>query len=183
VAGPALTVEVRADNPMIHAALVVGDADGVVVEPERAASLRDAAAAEDAIDYFERFRAAEMRRGENIPDAVAHAVCQMALELDVDAILCCTRSGQTARLISKYRPKAPIAVISPSEVTLSQCLALWGSVPVRIPMAENTDALIAASKAAAMEAGIVKDGSKVIIVAGVPVSKPGTTNMIKVDVI
>jgi pyruvate kinase len=142
-----------------------------------------AAAAEGGIDYFDRLDAIAMTRGKSIPDAVAHAVCQMALELDVDAILCCTRSGQTARLISKYRPKAPIAVISPSEVTLNQSLALWASVPIRIPMAENTDALIAAAKTAAVEAGIVNEGAKVIIVAGVPVSEPGTTNMIKVDVI
>jgi pyruvate kinase len=107
----------------------------------------------------------------------------MALELDVDAIICCSRSGQTARLISKYRPRAPVAVISPSEVTLNQSLALWGSVPMRIPMAENTDALLSAAKTAAVEAGIVNEGAKVIIVAGVPVSEPGTTNMIKVDVI
>lgn len=141
-----------------------------------------AEATEEAVDYVKQFQLQPMLN-ENIPAAIAHAACHMALALDAKLILCCTRSGQTARLVSRYRPHAPIGVVSPHQETLRQVMLLWGTYPIRVDIAEDTDAMIANAKQAAVQSGLAQTGDVVVIVAGVPVDVPGTTNMLKADVL
>jgi pyruvate kinase len=141
-----------------------------------------ATATEDEIDYVERFKAKPIKLGDDVEDAIAHAACHTALEIGAGVIICCTRSGQTARLVAKYRPDATVAVASPYENTLLRTMLLWGTYPIQIGMAENTDQMIAQAKKAALKSNLAGPGDRVVIVAGIPVDAPGTTNMIKADV-
>jgi pyruvate kinase len=139
------------------------------------------AATEGKIDYLERSKGRLIRVGDDGEDAIAHAACDTALRIGAGVIICCTRTGQTARLVAKYRPDAVIAAASPYEETLQKVMLFWGTYPIRIALAENTDAMITESKKAVLESGLAIPGDKVVMVAGVPVDAPGTTNMIKAD--
>jgi pyruvate kinase len=142
--------------------------------------VRIAAATETGINYIDKFRLAAMARGESFTDAIAHAACHLALEIGAKAVVCCTRTGLTARLIAKYRPDCPIAVVSPSEKTLRRCMLVWGSEPLQVAEMKDTDSMIAAAKEAVLKAGIAKPGENIVIVAGIA-AQGGTTNTIKAD--
>ena len=145
--------------------------------------VRVAAATEAGIDYIERFRQAAMQRGGDATDAVAHAACHLALQIGAKAVVCCTRSGLTARLVAKYRPDCPIAVVSPYEKTLRRCMLFWGTEPVKTEMATDTDSMIAAAKKAVLAAGIADAGQPVVIVAGIAAEADTATNTIKADIL
>jgi pyruvate kinase len=140
-------------------------------------------ATEEKIDYLERFKNSPIRVGADVEDAIAHAACDTALRIGAGVIICCTRTGQTARLVAKYRPHAAIAAASPNEETLQKVMLFWGTYPIRISLAQNTDAMIAESKKAVQKSGLAAPGDRVVMVAGVPVDAPGTTNMIKADLL
>ncbi len=138
-------------------------------------------ATEEKIDYVEGFRSRPIKAGEDIEDAIAHAAVHTAMEIGARLIVCCTRSGKTARLVAKYRPDATIVVASLHEETLMRSVLLWGTRPVEIAKAGNTDQMMAEAKQASLRAGLGASGDRVVIVAGVPVDAVGTTNMIKAD--
>ncbi|MBI1925712.1 pyruvate kinase, partial [Candidatus Poribacteria bacterium] len=142
-----------------------------------------AVATEAHVDYMEQFRRKPIIRGDDIPDAIAHAACHTALAIGAKVIICCTRSGQTARLVAKYRPHATVAVVSPYENTLQRMMLLWGTYPIQIELAENTDEMIAKAKEAVLASGLAQKGDRAVIVAGIPVDVPGTTNIIKAGVL
>jgi pyruvate kinase len=142
-----------------------------------------AEASEARIDYAGRFSAVAAHPGRSIPEAVAHAACFTAIEIGARVILCCTRSGQTALYVSNHRSPTRIAVISPHEPTLKRAMLYWNAESVRIGPSVDTDSMIDAAKRAVVEAGLAARGDRVVVVAGVPVDVPGTTNMIKADVL
>lgn len=119
-----------------------------------------------------------------IAEAVSHAVVSMAHYLKVAAILTPTRSGSTARLISRFRPQAPIIATSYRLETVHWLSLVWGVHPLYNPEPhDNSDDLIARCKSEALSTGLVKAGDTVLITAGVPPSEQSTTNLIKVEVI
>ena len=138
---------------------------------------------ETTIDYVEYFKRQPITLEESVPDAIAHAACHTAIEIGAKAIICCTRTGQTARLVAKYRPSAPIAVVSPYETTLRRVGLFWGAFPISIEFAPDTDTMIASAKQAVLKSGLVQTGDQVVIIAGIPADVPGTTNMIKADIL
>ena len=142
-----------------------------------------ARASEAKIDYAGRFSAVAAHPGRSIPEAVAHAACFTAIEIGARLILCCTRSGQTALYVSNHRAPTQIAVISPHEPTLRRTMLYWNTASVRIGSSTDTDSMIDAAKRAVLDAGVASRGDRVVVVAGVPVDVPGTTNMIKADVL
>lgn len=142
-----------------------------------------AEASEARIEYAARFAQVAVDETKSIPEAVAHAACFMALEIGARVILCCTRSGQTALYVSNYRAPTKIAVISPHEPTLKRTMLFWNTTSVKIAPLKETDAMIQAAKDAVVAAGVAQRGDRVVVVAGVPVDVPGTTNMIKADVL
>ena len=153
--------------------------------PVEATKMMDdvALATEEKIDYIEQFTSRLIKPGDDVHQAMAHAACQTALEIGAKVIICCTRSGQTARLVSKFRPHATIAVASPYENVLQQTILLWGTSPIKIDLAENTDEMIDQAKKATLETGLASAGDRVVIVAGIPFDIPGITNIIKADVL
>ncbi|HEX6790627.1 MAG TPA: pyruvate kinase [Candidatus Krumholzibacteria bacterium] len=142
-----------------------------------------AQASEARIDYATHFAKQAPEPGTSIPEAVAHAACAVAIEIGAELILCCTRSGQTALYVSNHRAPVRIAVISPHEPTLKRTMLYWNTISVRITGGGDTDTMIGKAKDAVVSAGLAKRGDRVVVVAGVPVDVPGTTNMIKADVL
>lgn len=118
-----------------------------------------------------------------VTDAISQAVADTALDLDVSAILTPTASGQTARLVSKYRPKAPIIAITTDEQVLKKLTINWGVYPILGTEVTSTDEMLLASVNGALQAGYIKHGDMVIITAGVPVGRTGTTNLLKVHLV
>ncbi len=142
-----------------------------------------AEASEARIEYAARFAQIAVDATKSIPEAVAHAACFTAIEIGARVILCCTRSGQTALYVSNYRAPTKIAVISPHEPTLKRTMLYWNTTSVKIEPTRDTDTMLQAAKDAVVAAGVAQRGDRVVVVAGVPVDVPGTTNMIKADVL
>jgi pyruvate kinase len=154
--------------------------------PVQAARVMDevASGAEDSIDYIRLFQQKPITPDyHDIPDAISHAACHVTLNIGAKAIICCTRSGQTAKMVAKYRPHAPIVVVSASEEVLRRLALIWGVFPLKIEPAMDTDDMISKAKEAALTSGIANTGDTVVIVAGIPIDIPGTTNTIKADVL
>lgn len=138
---------------------------------------------EKNIDYKKRF---SMRKGSdnsNIANAIAHATVTTAHDLNVKAIITVTKTGSTARLISKYRPDAPIISCTTNETVCRQMNMSWGVSPLIIDEKTNSDELFMTAVEAAKGAGYVENGDLVVITAGVPLGVSGTTNLMKVDVV
>lgn len=138
---------------------------------------------EEDIDYPRRFKTREMDEAPNVVNAISHATCTTALDLNAAAIITVTKSGQTARMISKYRPQAPIIGCTCDEFVLRQLNMSWGVTPLLLCEKNNTDELFAHAVDQSEKAGLVKSGDLVVITAGVPLGVPGTTNLIKVHIV
>ncbi|MGC5324279.1 pyruvate kinase [Brevibacillus sp. SYSU BS000544] len=144
---------------------------------------RIAVRAEQELNYREILNTHAMRTQISITDAIAQAVANAALDLGAAAIITATESGHTARMVAKYRPKAPIVAVTPHESVLRRMALVNGVYPVIGPLAETTDEMLEISVQQALQAGLVRHGDLVIITAGVPVRETGTTNLMKVHVI
>lgn len=116
-------------------------------------------------------------------DAISQSVNHTAMNLDVDAILTPTNSGQTARMISKYRPKAPIVAVTFDEKVSRRLALSWGVSAITGEFAYTTDEVLDLAIERGLETEKFHRGDRVIITAGVPVGERGTTNMMKVHII
>jgi pyruvate kinase len=116
-------------------------------------------------------------------DAISHATVQISHELGAAAIVTSTESGYTARMVSKYRPKAAIVAVTPQEKTLRRMQLLWGVYPLLGVRTDNSDDMVNKTVESAIAAGCVSDGDLVVVTAGVPAQRSGTTNMIRVHVV
>ncbi|WP_101773913.1 pyruvate kinase [Peptostreptococcus faecalis] len=118
-----------------------------------------------------------------ITDAISHATCTTAKDLGAKAIITSTSSGYTTRMVSKFRPQAPIIAATNDEKVMRKLSLVWGTYPVMSESAGNTDEVVEASIEATKMAGFVNTGDIVVITAGVPVGEAGKTNLIRVSVI
>jgi pyruvate kinase len=123
------------------------------------------------------------RKTKNIAEAVSHATRETAQDLDAAAIITPTVSGHTARMVAKYRPQAPIIAVTPSPMVQRQLCLYWGVYPLLARRTANTDQMLADAVHAAREHGLVQPGDLVVVTGGAAGSAPGTTNLIKVQVI
>jgi pyruvate kinase len=120
------------------------------------------------------------QKGE-IADSMSHAACRLAEELGVAAIITPTRTGRTARLVSRYRPRYPILAFSPKSTTVRQLILSWGVHPILVSEFTNVDEIVGKGITAALQRGWVAKGQRVVVTAGTPVDLPGTTNLITVE--
>ncbi|MCL6549023.1 MAG: pyruvate kinase, partial [Alicyclobacillus sp.] len=118
-----------------------------------------------------------------VADVIGHAVQTMASELGVAGIVAATTSGHTARMISKHRPGPCIAAATPRADVARRLTVSWGVFPVVVPEVYTTDEVLETAVEGALDAGLVRHGDLVLIIAGVPVGQRGTTNLIKVHTI
>ena len=119
----------------------------------------------------------------SVSDATAHAACLTAKDVNASAIVTVSESGNTARLLSKYRPTQPIIACVMDEQVQRQLSISWGITPLMMDLATSTDELIEKSTTLAKEHGYLHDGELAVVTAGVPVGVSGTTNMIKIHMI
>ncbi|HEX2938055.1 MAG TPA: pyruvate kinase, partial [Ruminiclostridium sp.] len=135
------------------------------------------------IDYTKRLTQRKLEDSPNVTNAISHATCTTAHDLGAAAILTVTKSGQTARFISKFRPSCPIIGCTPDDQVYRQLNMSWGVVPVMTKEMENTDALFEHAVNSAVKKGLLHDGDLVVITAGVPLGVSGTTNLLKVQIV
>lgn len=116
----------------------------------------------------------------SMTNAISHATCQTATDLDAAAIITITKSGHTARAVSKFKPSCPIVTCTTDERIQRQLNLVWGCTPFLINIEEeSTDEVFNAAIKRAEELGFAKQGDVVVLTAGVPVGVAGTTNILK----
>ena len=138
---------------------------------------------ESDIDYVHRFSVAAYNTRRDITAAISHATVTSSHDLEASAIVTVTKSGGTARMISRYRPECTIVACATSRMVYHQLNLSWGVVPLLIEEVESSDALFDSAVNAAVRAGIIRDGDLVVLTAGMPLGISGTTNMMKVHVV
>ena len=119
----------------------------------------------------------------SVSDATAHAACLTARDVNAAAIVTVSESGNTARLLSKYRPTQPIIACVMNEQVQRQLSLSWGLTSLLMGPAKSTDELIEMSTALAQKNGYLHNGELAVVTAGVPVGVSGTTNMIKIHMV
>lgn len=118
-----------------------------------------------------------------IAEAIAKSTCDTARSVHAAAILCSTQSGASARLVSKYRPQAPIIAVTPYQHVAQQLALVWGVYPVLGPRTNNTDSMMDVAICAALKSKLVAEGDVVAVAAGVRTDAPGSTNMLLVHIV
>ena len=136
---------------------------------------------ENNIDYKGEFALRRTEPNSNIAEAIAHATVTTAHDLNAKAIITVSLGGQTARLISKYRPSCPIISCTMSETVCRQMNMSWGVIPFIIDEKKSTEELFSTAVETAESHRLVQDGDIVSITAGVPLGVSGTTNLMKVE--
>ena len=132
------------------------------------------------IDYSKHFHTRRTSIVKTITNAISRATCTIAMDLDAAAILTVTKNGNTARMVSLFRPACHIIGCAPEEQTLRQLNLAWGVIPILMDTKANTDDLFADAVKKTLEAGLVKDDDLLVLTAGVPVGISGATNTLKV---
>ncbi len=147
---------------------------------------RIAGCSEAAIKYDE-ILARNVRRNfasqHTVTEAISYATCTTAQDLGAAAIITSTESGYTAKMVSKYRPRAPIIAVTPHAGVMRKLALVWGVQPLLAGVKNNSDEMMAVAIGASLSAGLINIGDLVIITAGVPVGVHGTTNLIRVHTV
>jgi pyruvate kinase len=145
---------------------------------------RIAETAEADIDYKTKFRFLRQETTDrSVTEAISDATVTTAHDLNAAAVIAVTKSGATARMISKYRPFTPIVGATTDETVCRQLALSWGVTPVLCEEMRSTDELFAHAVARAKEAGMLNTGDLAVITAGIPLGVSGTTNMLKVQTV
>lgn len=139
--------------------------------------------AESGVRRADRSGPLPKAKARAIAEAVSHAACETARDLDAAAIITPTASGSTARMVAKHRPQATIVAITPSPMVQRQLCLYWGVHPLLSKRFFNTDEMLTDAIRAAKAHELVKPGDIVVMTAGSAGSLPGTTNLIKVQVV
>ncbi len=139
--------------------------------------------AEGSIHYWRQFQKQRVVPASNINDAITHTCCLTAKDLNAKAILAATNSGRTARNICRFRPACPVAALTMHEKVRRQLAISWGVVPFLTGEVNSTDRIFSLSAEVALKEGLVQTGDTVVITAGVPLGKSGSTNLIKAQII
>ncbi len=118
-----------------------------------------------------------------IQQAVSRGAFEIAKDVAAAAILTPTHSGSTARMVSAFRPGQPIVALSPKENVVRGLNLIWGVYPLLTREYDNALDMEKQIRQAALKSGLVQKGARVVITAGIPVGKAGTTNLIKVEIL
>lgn len=137
---------------------------------------------EKNIHYSKRFLNREFKI-KNTVDAISHATCGMAIDIDAKAITVCSLSGKTARMVSRFRPPVNIIGLTTDNKNWRKLALSWGVVPVICENFNSTDVLFYTAAIKTKEALSLKNGDKIVITGGITNGKSGNTNLIKIDTI
>lgn len=131
----------------------------------------------------EKFLSREVSDKTNLPQAISHVASILAKEVGASAIVTPTESGSTSRWVSRLRPKQPILALSRHPSTVRALNLCWGVLSVLVENWKDTDDMLEKARRLPKEIGLASKGDRIVIIAGVPISIPGTTNLIKVETI
>ena len=137
---------------------------------------------EQNIHYAKRFARAEFRI-RNTVDAISHATCGMAIDIDAKAIAVCTLSGMTARMVSRFRSPVDILGLTTSEKTYHKLALSWGVTPVMCDSYTSIDVLFYTALQLAKKTFTLNEGERIVITGGITNGKSGNTNIIKVETV
>lgn len=135
--------------------------------------------AESQIDYAKRFRLADFRI-RNMLDAISHATCGMAIDIEAAAIAVCSLSGMTARMVSRFRSPVDILGMTTNVKTWRKLSLSWGVYPALCEEFNSTDVLFYIATMMAKEKMHLKSGDRIVITGGAP-GQTGNTNLIKIE--
>ena len=138
---------------------------------------------EDSLDYKIALDSTNDEHEINITNSIAKATREVALDLDAKVIIAATTSGLTARNISKFKPKSPIIAATTDEKVRRQLAIEWGVYPIRATLASSIDDLFYESINILKNIKFVKEGELVILTAGMPLGKAGSTNIMMVKTV
>ncbi|MGP1593923.1 MAG: pyruvate kinase [Treponema sp.] len=137
---------------------------------------------ENALNY-EKILNDGAHKHSNISNAIAHATCSLAMEMNAQVIITASSSGETPRCLSKYKPKVPIVTLTPHEATARRLSLNWGVYAIVGPYFKSTDEMFETCIAEAKKRGYVKEGELAVLTAGVPIGLAGSTNLLKVETV
>ena len=137
---------------------------------------------EKNIDYTKIFRDSEFII-KNASDAISHATCGMAIDLEAKAIVASSLSGMTARMVSRFRCPVPIVGMTTDEKTWRKLSMSWGVLPAMSEMYNSTDVLFYEARKLAKQTLDLCRGDRVVITGGMTNGSSGNTNMIKVEIV
>ena len=164
---------------MLSGETAAGDYPVEAVETMARIALRT----EADINYISRLRARNTNEKPSITDAISHTACLMAGDLNATSIVTVTKSGRTARMISKYRPQSPIIGGCMSDKVCRQLNLSWGVIPLKVEEKQDADELFDHVLERSKEAGLIQEGDTVVLTAGVPLGIAGTTNLLKAHIV
>ncbi|MBR2651052.1 MAG: pyruvate kinase [Clostridia bacterium] len=141
---------------------------------------RIAETAEESIDYSKLFYNSEFKI-KNSVDAISHATCAMSIDLGAKAIVACSLSGMTARMVSRFRSPVPIIGLTTNESTWRRLSLSWGVIPAMCETFNSTDVLFYAAKKIAKSELSLEQGEKIVITGGDTSGQSGKTSLIKVE--
>ena len=137
---------------------------------------------EQDINYDRRFWKTEFPI-RNTVDAISHATCAMAIDIQAKAIVACSLSGMTVRMVSRFRPPVTILGLTTNERTWRMLALSWGVIPLMCEEVPSSDVLFYTAKKVAKEHLGLQAGDEIIITAGLTNGQSGTTNLLKVETI
>ena len=135
---------------------------------------------EQSIDFRSRFHSNQFEI-HNIIDAISHATCGMAIDINAKAIVACSLSGGTVRLVSRFRPPMDILGITTNKKTWRKLALSWGVTPMMCEELPSTEVLFYTAKKLAQHAFELQPGDRIVITGGVTNGTSGNTNLIKVE--
>ncbi len=138
---------------------------------------------EGAIDYWNNLRTSRFSMMSSVANAISHATCTTAMDLNAKAIVTITHAGRTARLVSRFRPACPIIATTVFPRIQRQLNLSWGVWPILVDEVTTTDGMFDVGTSAAKNCGFLFDGDIIVMTGGTPVGMSGTTNTIKVEAI
>jgi pyruvate kinase len=136
--------------------------------------------AEGALPYHIMLSERSRERTGQTDEAIALAACQAASAISAAAIVAATDSGSTALRVSRLRPRQPIVAVTHKARTSRMLSLVWGVVPVFVGEIADLDTLVSRGVRAAVDLGVARSGDQVVVTAGVPIGRPGSTNFLKV---
>ena len=147
-----------------------------------AAMARIAAQAESKQQFIQTIDESRYRiRG--IADALSHSACTLARDVKAKAIDVCTRTGGTAKMVSRFRPMIDIIGMTTDERSYRKLALSWGVLPVMSEEYHSVDVLFHFAKCAARDSGLVQKGDTIVITGGTPNGKSGNSNLINIETI
>lgn len=165
------------DALMLSAETAIGEYPLEVIET----MTKIAARAERAWADGELARLPNIDVSPNVDEIISYSSTLAAERLDAAAIVTYTRSGGTARRISRFRPAAPVIVLTPDRKTYNQLALSWGVSPILAENLENTDTMAQTAMDYAQNLKLAQRGDHIVITSGNPVGPPGNTNLLRIE--